>query len=79
MALPTSKGDAMSVTLRKHKFAAIDHQGIIYRGPILRLNSAYVTIRVSKAHGAHTGHDYSDLVGGQATFVRDLDQVILYS
>lgn len=72
----------MSVSLAKYRNAVIDHDGIIYRGRIVRLNSAYVTIRVARVTGSVTGIDYSDLwhdVTAPMTFVRDLDDVTLYA
>lgn len=54
----------MSVTLSKYVHAVCPHQGLVYRGDIIRLGTHTVTIRVRSCTGELTGQDLTDIAGG---------------
>lgn len=70
----------MAVTIKKYSYAIVQHDDLIYRGPIQRVNPTYVTIHPTSVHGAVSGLDYSDHFRhcGPYTFVRDIDTCELY-
>ncbi len=53
------------ITLRKITDCTTEHQGLVLRGVPVRVGTAMITFKVTKAWGLHSGVDYTDLVQGR--------------